>query len=64
VQALNWEAPVFSISAATGSGCDELCGKIMIYLEELDRNKEVEVLQSIPQDIQANVDAADGKKEE
>jgi GTP-binding protein len=64
VQALNWEAPVFSISAATGSGCDELCGKIMIYLEELDRNKEVEVLQSIPQDIQANMDAADGKKEE
>ena len=67
VQALNWKAPVFSISAATGAWCDELCGKIMIYLQELDRDSKTEVLQSIPGDMQANIETDlpyDGQQEE
>lgn len=33
---LDWTAPVFSISAATGSGCDTLCQAIMNHLEKAD----------------------------
>ena len=52
VQALLWKGPVFSISAATGTGCPELCGKIMNYLQETDQASKPDVLQSIPKDLQ------------
>jgi GTP-binding protein len=34
VDALNWTAPVFRISAATGEGTQDLCFQIMQYLDE------------------------------
>lgn len=34
VEALDWQEPVFYISAATGMGTQELCYEIMQYLEE------------------------------
>lgn len=34
LEALGWRGPAFRISAATGEGCAELCGRIMGYLEE------------------------------
>lgn len=34
VDALDWQEPVFYISAATGNGTQELCYEIMQYLEE------------------------------
>jgi GTP-binding protein len=34
VERLNWQAPVFNISAATKNGTQDLCYKIMQYLEE------------------------------
>ena len=36
VQELCWQAPVFCISAVTGRGCQELIGKLMERLTELD----------------------------
>lgn len=30
---LNWSGPVYTISAATGEGCDRLCQDVMNYLE-------------------------------
>ncbi len=33
VKALDWRAPVFRISAATGEGCEELCQRIAAYFE-------------------------------
>jgi len=32
IEALNWQAPVFQISAITGQGCQEVCYEIMNYL--------------------------------
>ena len=40
VEALDWQGPVFEISAATGQGCSELCAAIMQYMEE--RNLRLE----------------------
>jgi len=34
IDALDWEGPVFEISAVTGKGCHELCGAIMKYMED------------------------------
>lgn len=34
IEALDWQGPVFEISAATGQGCDALCGAIMQYMED------------------------------
>ena len=34
VKALKWKGPVFSISGLTGTGCKELCGRLMDRLEE------------------------------
>ncbi|MYB34070.1 MAG: Obg family GTPase CgtA, partial [Gammaproteobacteria bacterium] len=43
IKDLNWNKPIFSISAVSGSGCYELVGKIMQYLilqREDDANQE------------------------
>lgn len=34
VEQLDWQGPVFSVSAATGEGTESLCNAIMRYLEE------------------------------
>ncbi|MEM9172882.1 MAG: Obg family GTPase CgtA [Pseudomonadota bacterium] len=36
IQALEWDGPVFNVSAATGAGTDVLAQQIMQFLEELD----------------------------
>ena len=33
VDALDWQGPVYEVSAATGAGCNILCGTIMRYME-------------------------------
>ncbi|QFU77106.1 GTPase ObgE [Halioglobus maricola] len=35
LQALDWQGPVYEISAIKGEGTDRLCGDLMVYLEEL-----------------------------
>ena len=35
VAALNWQGPVFTLSAIKGEGTKSLCGEIMTYLEEV-----------------------------
>ncbi|MDM8545053.1 GTPase ObgE [Candidatus Venteria ishoeyi] len=42
IQALNWEGPVFKISAISGQGCQRLCGEIMNHLEQLMENQALE----------------------
>jgi len=37
IEALEWEGPVFEISAATGKGCDALCQAIMQHMESRRR---------------------------
>jgi GTP-binding protein len=49
---LVWHGPVYRISGVTGAGCDNLCGDIMNYLEQSRASEKVEVLQSIPLDVQ------------
>jgi len=39
LQRLNWQGKVFRVSGQSGEGCDELCGQIMDYIEQL---KEME----------------------
>jgi GTP-binding protein len=39
VDGLNWNGPVFEISAVSGKGCQELSQNIMVYIEE---NKRLE----------------------
>ncbi|MCC5855728.1 MAG: Obg family GTPase CgtA [Idiomarina sp.] len=41
--ALNWEGPVFELSALTGQACKELMQEIMNYLEKLAAEKPAEV---------------------
>lgn len=35
LQELDWQGPVYEISAIKGEGTDRLCGDLMVYLEEL-----------------------------
>ncbi len=42
---LDWEGPVFQISAATGQNCRQLCQQVMQYLENLPDDKKPEPLQ-------------------
>ena len=37
--ALDWQGPVYEISAIKGEGTDALCGDLMTYLEECERRK-------------------------
>ncbi|MBA3581506.1 MAG: GTPase ObgE [Gammaproteobacteria bacterium] len=39
LKALNWQGPVFDISAIKANGTRELCGRIMDYLEEQKRKQ-------------------------
>jgi GTP-binding protein len=36
IEALGWTGPVYTISAATGAGCERLCQAVMNYLESRD----------------------------
>jgi GTP-binding protein len=40
VEALNWDGPVYRISALAGKGTENLCAEVMAYLESRDREKE------------------------
>lgn len=45
---LNWEGPVYKISAIGRQGTQELCNDIMQYLDECKRAEKPDVLVSIP----------------
>ena len=45
---LNWQGPVFHISAISRVGTQALCNEIMQYLEQAKKAEEVEVFHSIP----------------
>lgn len=49
---LDWQGPVYTISAISHVGTQELCNDIMQYIEAKQKASEVEVLQSIPLDQQ------------
>lgn len=40
VDSLDWQGPIFGISAATGEGTDKLCGAVMDYLDDLREREE------------------------
>ncbi len=40
---LDWRAPIYKISAATGEGCSKLTNDLMNHLLEMDRNKQTEI---------------------
>ena len=40
VDKLDWTAPAFMVSAATGQGCDTLCQAIMNHLEKSEVGRE------------------------
>jgi GTP-binding protein len=39
VEALDWDGPVYRISALAGKGTQDLCAEIMAYLESRDRDE-------------------------
>lgn len=45
---LDWQGPVFEISAISRLGTQELCNAIMSYLDEMKKSEEEEVFVSIP----------------
>ena len=42
LEALDWQGPVYEISAIKGEGTDELCGDLMSYLEELREREKAD----------------------
>lgn len=53
VARLNWQAPVFTISALQGAGCRELAGRIMDYLEHAasaEQTAQAIAIQDAPHD--------------
>ena len=42
LEALEWEGPVYEISAVRGEGTDRLCGELMEYLEELRQREQAD----------------------
>ena len=47
---LDWQGPVFQISAISRQGTQELCNAIMLHLNEMNKANEEEVFVSIPND--------------
>ena len=45
---LNWQSPVFEISAISRSGTQELCNAVMVHLNQMKKDSEEEVFVSIP----------------
>jgi len=56
VEELNWQAPVFEISAISRLGTQALCNAIMQHLDELKKAEEDEVFVSIPADVNEKPD--------
>ncbi len=52
IAALNWQGPVYTISAISRNGTQALCNDIMNYLEAEQKALEKEVFVSIPQEEQ------------
>ena len=48
VARLNWQGPVFELSAITGKACKELIQAIMMYLEELPKEQAPEITDEAP----------------
>lgn len=48
VARLDWQGPVFELSAITGKACKELIQAIMVYLEELPKEQAPEVSDEAP----------------
>lgn len=46
VRKLNWQAPVYCISAATGEGCQALINSLMVRLSELDSEEKIRLKQA------------------
>ncbi|MCH2190979.1 MAG: GTPase ObgE [Gammaproteobacteria bacterium] len=53
---LDWQGPVFEISAISRQGTQELCNAIMLHLNEMNKADEKEVFVSIPND---SIDTSD-----
>ena len=49
VQKLDWQGPVYTISAISRDGTQALCNDIMQHIKKAEQAKQVEVFQSIPQ---------------
>jgi len=45
---LDWQGPIYTISAIGRQGTQELCNDIMGYIEQKEKDQEVEVFASIP----------------
>ncbi len=50
LEELQWQGPVFEVSAISRLGTQELCNAIMIYLNDMKKAEEEEVFVSIPSD--------------
>ncbi|MCH8492671.1 MAG: Obg family GTPase CgtA [Idiomarina sp.] len=48
VARLDWQGPVFELSAITGKACKELIQAIMVYLEELPKEQAPEITDEAP----------------
>ena len=59
LEALDWQGPVYEISAIKGEGTDALCGDLMNYLEELREREAAD-----PELAQADVELQQRMQEE
>jgi len=48
IEKLDWQGPVYTISAIARDGTQALCNDIMQHIQNAERAKQVEVFQSIP----------------
>ena len=42
LERLNWQGKVFHVSGVSGEGCDDLCGQIMDYIDELNEAEQAQ----------------------
>ena len=48
IEKLNWQGPVYTISAIAREGTQALCNDVMQHIRNTELAKQVEVFQSIP----------------
>jgi GTP-binding protein len=51
IGSLNWQGPVYRISAINGEGCRELAGALMARLEEINRKERQTAVDDLPGDV-------------
>jgi len=54
LEELQWRGPVYRISAISRQGTQAICNDIMQYIDRKEKAQQPEVLQSIPNDLEAN----------